>query len=350
VSLEVEVGMDVWKETTFMSEAHWELEYAELGGVGCLPEEQVQKYVRLRKAELRKVKAKKVCKPVGQCGLVCCFCCCIFVLWGLVGLMTERSNAERTARENAIAPRCLAPRITNASVAVGAPRAVLDFSGGYGTDACEQWRLSCDTVISGNGLHLRFTQFDTESCCDEVSLYDDRSPSYDGSRASVRLPGGELSGSAVSPEYHVAAGGVMTVDFSSDSSIERDGFVAEYWCEPVPPLPAGMAEAYHVSNAPDADFDGWYHRLFVNCNDKPLYMMRWGFKLVLFQPTGSSSWVVGPSERIDDCANVGWISASADSCPASPADAGCAGQWWFSAPGGAGASWSSAPSLMVTAP
>ena len=95
----------------------------------------------------------------------------------------------------------------------------LDFTGGYANDMDCAWMLSCK---GGNATALRFTSFDTESNFDFVSLGDG-----DGHKITA---GNGLSGSRLPSRKYAAKGGVLEVNFHSDSSTTADGFAAEYLC------------------------------------------------------------------------------------------------------------------------
>jgi len=269
--------------------------------------------------------------------------------------------SDAISNDAATTTPCVAPRITDASVAVGAPRAVLDFefSGGYSDDACEQWRLRCDneSAAAGNGLHLNFTSFETASH-DTDGYVPDKVVLHDGDPTpSAQLAA--LTGWRALVAYHVAASGLMTVSFASENPFTRDGFVAEYWCGPVPPLPLGTAASYTIAGAPDSEYNGVYRRLStVRCNDKPVFMPQYsccsssGYDHhVLFQPTGYTYWMIGSGYRLADCDNRGYARSNGNggSCPSSPDGAGCGGLWQ-AVTYGCGSSWCDAPTLTVTAP
>jgi hypothetical protein len=121
---------------------------------------------------------------------------------------------------------------------------------------------------------------------------------------------------------------------SSESSCCHcaDGYTGER-CElqQLPPLPAGMAEAYAISGAA-FDVNGVYERLAAECNGKPVYQRG---DLVLFRPTNNgTSWVVGPSDNRASCAVVDYTRLSAvcwvwgpsfSQHEASPDGSGCVG-------------------------
>ena len=73
-------------------------------------------------------------------------------------------------------------------------------------------------------MRLHFTSFDTEVCCDYVSVYDG------DTEAAPRLA--QLSGNHLGAleEAQAAASGSMLVVFDLEFSVKGDGFVAEYSC------------------------------------------------------------------------------------------------------------------------
>ncbi len=91
-----------------------------------------------------------------------------------------------------------------------------------------------------------------------------------------------------------------------------------------------MAEAYVVSGAADEKFDGRYYRLSTECSGKPVYQQQGGLSgYVLYQPTGTSCWIVGPSDHATSCASDAYIRSCGNGgvCPASPDGSGCEGRW-----------------------
>eukprot|EP01045_Picozoa_sp_COSAG04_P013341 COSAG04_NODE_942_length_9261_cov_7.725278_5_plen_1550_part_00 len=114
---------------------------------------------------------------------------------------------------------------------------------------------------------------------------------------------------------------------------------------PLPPLPAGMAEAYIIAGAAESEYDGQYERRAEECSDTPVYQAgEYGY--VLFQPTDRSFWMVGASDSSTSCAATGWITSYGNGgvCPRSPDGGGCAGRWreWD------GDAWHDAPGLAVS--
>lgn len=101
---------------------------------------------------------------------------------------------------------------------------------------------SCSWVIECSNSHhpmLTVSSLDTESCCDFVNVYD-------GSWTS-RI--GHLSGSLSSQsqtEFH-ATGDQLAVEFASDGSVVRDGFVVHYNCNSPPPSPPDPCEGFECN-------------------------------------------------------------------------------------------------------
>ena len=114
-----------------------------------------------------------------------------------------------------------------------------------------------------------------------------------------------------------------------------------------------MAEAYVVSGAADEKYDGRYDRLAAECNGKPVYQQVGGLSgNVLFQSTGHSYWVVGPSYRATSCASRAFMDIRSNGnggvCPASPDGSGCEGRWQENTHDcGEGSSWCNVPSLAI---
>jgi len=86
----------------------------------------------------------------------------------------------------------------------------------------------CSTT--GECVQLSFTSFGTESCCDNLTLYDGNSTaaSIIGIYAGATIPG-PISTTA-------ASNGCMTLAFHSDGSIIGAGFSATIACIPCPPM------------------------------------------------------------------------------------------------------------------
>ena len=74
------------------------------------------------------------------------------------------------------------------------------------------WKITAPT---GSNVRLQFTNFETESCCDKLKIYD----GVDDGGSLL----GELSGSGYNGEM-VTTGSNMYVHFTSDSSITMSGF------------------------------------------------------------------------------------------------------------------------------
>ena len=97
----------------------------------------------------------------------------------------------------------------------------IDVSGGYDNNAALSWTLTCTDPTASSTLS--FSSFDTESSCDKVSVYDGSSSSSD------RLI--HASGSSTPSTIH-GSGSDLFMTFSTDGSVTRDGFVAEFSCTP----------------------------------------------------------------------------------------------------------------------
>ena len=93
------------------------------------------------------------------------------------------------------------------------------------------WLLTCTNRAAAP--LLGFSNFNTEAEYDFVTVYR-------GAEASEpNIVGGPWSGSSIPGAVAGDAGSSMLVEFTSDESVARDGFVASYSCttEPVPPPP-----------------------------------------------------------------------------------------------------------------
>jgi len=100
----------------------------------------------------------------------------------------------------------------------------------YGHGHLCTWLLTC-TDRAAVPL-LTFSSFNTETNFDFVTLYR-------GTEASDSIIGGPWSGQSIPDAVAGDAGSSMLVEFTSDESVARDGFVASYSCttEAVPPPP-----------------------------------------------------------------------------------------------------------------
>ena len=108
-----------------------------------------------------------------------------------------------------------------------------------------------------------------------------------------------------------------------------------------------MAPAYVLDGALRDEFNGRYV-LAGECNGKPAYQSECG-GYVLFQPTDTDYWKVGPPARLLDCDTWGYLNSNPDNgcCHASPDGAGCAGTWQTTV-GDCGSSWCDLPSVSVS--
>jgi hypothetical protein len=100
----------------------------------------------------------------------------------------------------------------------------------YGHGHLCTWLLTC-TDRAAVPL-LTFSSFNTETNFDFVTVYR-------GTEASDSIIGGPWSGQSIPDAVAGDAGSSMLVEFTSDESVARDGFVASYSCttEAVPPPP-----------------------------------------------------------------------------------------------------------------
>lgn len=139
----------------------------------------------------------------------------------------------------------------------------------------------------------------------------------------------------------------------------------------IPPLQAGMAEAYIITGAQliwahyyvnnIKDYNGRYERVDDECNGKPMYQHvgspMYGEGFVLFQPTNRTCWMVSandkrcqPKAAISSCQMVSPSNSHGGECAISPDQSGCTGTWQEPTKDcGSGNIWCVAPSLVVTA-
>jgi PKD repeat protein len=99
-----------------------------------------------------------------------------------------------------------------------------DGSGGgvYGNNQNCSWTIDPPGTSS---VSLQFTTFNTEEGYDEVTVYN----GYPGSGTLL----GTFSGAALPNQVLTANSGVMTVEFTSDGSVQEAGWSANYWCNSV---------------------------------------------------------------------------------------------------------------------
>ena len=106
-----------------------------------------------------------------------------------------------------------------------------------------------------------------------------------------------------------------------------------------------MAAAFAITGAISSSYNGLYAKTAHVCSDKPVYQKGGSDGDVLFQPTGHSDWMVGPSDRATSCEDSGYLESFGNGadCPNSPDGAGCEGKWqeWD------GSDWNHNPSLAV---
>eukprot|EP01045_Picozoa_sp_COSAG04_P018756 COSAG04_NODE_1760_length_5665_cov_4.392203_3_plen_659_part_00 len=95
----------------------------------------------------------------------------------------------------------------------------------------------------------------------------------------------------------------------------------------------------------DVHVDGAYARMeSAQCNGKPVYQRSGESGDVLFQPTGKSYWLVGPSNHAETCDATGYIQSSGD-CGFDATR--CAGTWLSTAGCSDGDDWCPSPGLTV---
>ena len=74
------------------------------------------------------------------------------------------------------------------------------------------WKI---TTHTGSNVRLQFTNFETESCCDKLKIYDGEDDGWSLLK--------ELSGSGYNGEI-VTTGNNMYIQFTSDHFVTRSGF------------------------------------------------------------------------------------------------------------------------------
>jgi hypothetical protein len=99
------------------------------------------------------------------------------------------------------------------------------FSDGSGLEVYQESAI-CEWIIAPTGesrITIRFTTFQTESCCDFVKVYtcNDRTC---GSKILLQ----QLSGSFTTPPSVTANSPYVLVEFISDGSVNFDGFSASW--------------------------------------------------------------------------------------------------------------------------
>ena len=129
----------------------------------------------------------------------------------------------------------------------------IDFTGGYANSASCSWYIQCDS----GPVSLTFTSFDTEGCCDNLSIDENDVTAGQGTL-------GYLQGSAL-PADVVSSGSSMYLAFFSDGSVTLDGFSAVATCPGggVPVDPCVGTHTIHGSAA--ISFVGGYDDN-LNCN------------------------------------------------------------------------------------
>ena len=90
----------------------------------------------------------------------------------------------------------------------------------YGNKEDCWWLISAP----GGAISVSFSSFNTQSCCDYVSIYRCDTATCDGSSERILREAGTLSPSNV----YSSSTGFLKVTFTSDSSSTRSGFTAEW--------------------------------------------------------------------------------------------------------------------------
>lgn len=123
-------------------------------------------------------------------------------------------------------------------------------TGNYPNSSNETYTI-CPTS-AGEVVTVTFTQFDTETNWDGMYVYDGNSTSApqisstnDGGNVPGGLPGSFWGTTIPGPFTSSDASGCLTFVFLSDSSVNRQGWVANVTCEPAPtcPKPTSIAVA-----------------------------------------------------------------------------------------------------------
>ena len=107
---------------------------------------------------------------------------------------------------------------------------VVNHSGGYNNDEYCTWDITCaaDYVV-----RTGFTSFNTEQCCDKVTIHNGHGNTIQHNRYSgyasdlLQTHSGETLPTAVSSH-----GSNMAVIFQSDSSTTEAGFAVNFTCGP----------------------------------------------------------------------------------------------------------------------
>jgi len=107
--------------------------------------------------------------------------------------------------------------------------------------------LTINPVTPGSAVRLQFSEFNTESCCDALSIYN-------GTSTSAAFIG-QYGGSAIPPAIIATnATGALTLRFSSDGSSTGTGFVAQASCVP---LTSQYVSTASWSNSIDNNYNGY---------------------------------------------------------------------------------------------
>jgi hypothetical protein len=111
--------------------------------------------------------------------------------------------------------------------------ATIDFTpdGDYKDDELCKWNIQCPK--RSDKVSLVVSALDTESQYDWVTLYDDQRTKHTKKDRPLATMSGALSDL---PQTHfVSKGPMMTVQFDSDGTVGKGGFIAKYKCGPAPP-------------------------------------------------------------------------------------------------------------------
>ena len=74
------------------------------------------------------------------------------------------------------------------------------------------------------------------------------------------------------------------------------------------------------------DLTGAYRQTAVTCNGEPTYQRTTGTGAVLFSKDSNGGWMIGPEDRLADCAANGWMNSIGSNCD-SPDSTDCPGGW-----------------------
>jgi MSHA biogenesis protein MshQ len=127
---------------------------------------------------------------------------------------TEQPTADPTTQADPNNPS--ATCLTSGTTYSTPTGTVSDGDGSYSNSQACSW-----TISTGSAITLSFSQFNTETYYDYVKVYD-------GTNTILLAT---LDGNSV-PSAVTAPSGIMVVEFSSDGSVVRDGFMATWQSNP----------------------------------------------------------------------------------------------------------------------